>query len=242
MRRTGEVFGPLISRLAAICTLTDDDVDVILSLPYALRDGIAGWEVLREGDSPSRCCLILDGTFCRFKMAEEGARQIVSYHIRGDLPDLQSCFLDVMDYNLSALTPGTVAFIPHASVRQLLEEKPLLAAKLLRESFIDSSITREWLCNVGRRSAQSRIAHLFCEMYTRHLAAGSADLLSFPFGLTQAAIGDSQGLSTVHVNRVLKKLRTDKLITTQSKRIIILDWDQLQVVGDFDKGYLHILN
>jgi CRP-like cAMP-binding protein len=140
-------------------------------------------------------------------VAAEGARQIVSYHIRGDLPDLQSCFLASMDHALSALTAGTVAFIPHAAIRDILEHKPTLGAKLLRESFIDSSISREWLCNVGRRSSMSRIAHLICEMFTRHQAAGSADHFTFPFGLTQIAISDAQGMSTVHVNRVLQKLK-----------------------------------
>jgi CRP-like cAMP-binding protein len=244
MRRSADVLGPLVTRLAAIGPLTESDIDLILALPYTARDGKAGWEIVREGDTPSQCCLILDGTFGRFKVAAEGARQIVSYHIRGDLPDLQSCFLAAMDHTLCALTPGTVAFIPHAAIRNILEEKPALGAKLLRESFIDSSVSREWLCNVGRRQAESRIAHLICEMFTRHQAAGSADQFTFPFGLTQTAISDAQGMSTVHVNRVLQKLKADNLISShaQSRTITILDWDGLQEVGDFDPGYLHILN
>jgi CRP-like cAMP-binding protein len=162
MRRTGDVLGPLVTRLAAIGSLTESDIDALLAFPYTLREGKPGWEIVREGDRPSPCCLILDGTFGRFKMAAQGAKQIVSYHIRGDLPDLQSCFLPAMDHTLSALTVGTVAFIPHAAIRHILEETPLLGAKLLWESFIDSSVTREWLCNVGRRSSESRIAHLIC--------------------------------------------------------------------------------
>src|SRR4051794_5233483 len=115
MHRSGDALGPLITRLRAIGALEDAEIDVLLSLPYSIRDSKPGWEIAREGDSPSQCCLVLDGTFCRFKMAAEGARQIVSYHIRGDLPDLQSAFLDVMDHNISALTAGTVAFIPHTA-------------------------------------------------------------------------------------------------------------------------------
>jgi CRP-like cAMP-binding protein len=244
MRRSGDILGPLVTRLSAIGSLTEGDIDALLALPYTPRDGKAGWEVAREGDRPSQCCLILDGTFCRFKVAAQGARQIVSYHIRGDIPDLQSCFLTSMDHTLAALTSGTVAFIPHAAIRHILDENPTLGAKLLRESFIDSSISREWLCNVGRRSSESRLAHLICEMFTRNKAAGAADQFTFPFGLTQTAIGDSQGMSTVHVNRVLQKLRTEKLISSEfrSKTITILDWERLQEVGDFDPGYLHILN
>ncbi|WP_180268026.1 Crp/Fnr family transcriptional regulator [Nostoc linckia] len=121
----------------------------------------------------------------------------------------------------------------------------MLGAKLLRESFIDSSVSREWLCNVGRRSAEARLAHVICELFTRHRAAGSADKFTFPFGLTQTAIGDAQGLSTVHVNRVLQHLRAKGLIGSsdaRAKTMTILDWEELQIVGDFDPGYLHILN
>lgn len=240
MYRSGDALAPLVTRLAAIATLTDADIDAILSLPYSVRDAKPGWEVAREGDSPSQCCLVIEGTFCRFKMAAHGARQIVSYHIRGDVPDLQSCFLDVMDHNLIALTPGTVAFIPHKAVRQLLVDNPMFVSKLLRESFIDSSISREWLCNVGRREAEARIAHLICELFTRHQASGTTHDLTFPFGLTQAAIGDAQGLSTVHVNRVLQKLKSDGLIRADRKTLTILDWPALQKRGDFDRGYLHL--
>lgn len=240
MYRTGDALAPLVTRLRAIASLTDADMAALLSLPYSIRVAHAGWEVAREGDTPTQCCLVIDGTFCRFKMAAHGARQMVSYHIRGDVPDLQSCFLDNMDHSLVALTPGAVAFIPHQAVRQLLLDHPLFVAKLLRESFIDSSISREWLCNVGRREAEARIAHLLCEMYTRHRAAGSANQFSFPFGLTQSAIGDSQGLSTVHVNRILQKLKKDGLIRADRTSMTILDWPALQKVGDFDRGYLHL--
>jgi len=244
MRRTGDTLSTLVTRLSAIGSLTESEVDAVLALPYTPRGGKPGWEIAREGDQPSQCCLILEGTFCRFKFAAHGARQIVSYHIPGDVPDLQSCFLTVMDHTLAAITAGMVAFIPHTAVRTLMEENPPLGAKLLRESFIDSSITREWLCNVGRRAADARIAHLICEMFTRHRAAGSADQFTFPFGLTQATIGDSQGLSTVHVNRVMRQLKADELISIDpgSKTMTILNWERLQEVGDFDKGYLHILN
>lgn len=244
MYRSGDALGPMITRLSAISYLAEEEIGVILALPYSVREVKPGWEIAREGDSPSQCCLVLDGTFCRFKMAAHGARQIVSYHIRGDLPDLQSCFLEVMDHNFSALTTGTVAFIPHRAIRQMLVAFPLLTAKLLRESFIDSSVSREWLCNVGRRTSESRVAHLICEMFTRNKVAGYANQFSFPFGLTQTAIGDSQGMSAVHVNRVLQKLKADKLIDSQprSKTMTILDWEGLQELGDFHAGYLHILN
>lgn len=238
--RSGNALAPLVSRLSAIGLISSNDIRLILALPYTLRAMHAGWEILREGDSPTQSCLILEGTCCRFKMAANGARQIASYHIRGDIPDLQGCYLGRFDHNLSALTAGTVAFIPHHALKSMMASNPDLAIKFWRETLIDNSISREWLCNIGRRSAGARIAHLICELFTRHQATGSADKFSFPFPLTQTAIGDAQGLSNVHVNRVMQKLKADGLILATGKTLTILNWAALKEFGDFDAGYLHL--
>lgn len=240
MYRSGQALGPLVTRMGAIGSVTEAEAAAILSLPHTLRQMTPGWEIAREGDHPSQSCLVIEGTCCRFKIAANGARQIVSYHIGGDLPDLQSCYLGRLDHNFSALTFGTVAFIPHHALKSLMTDNPELAVKFWREAFIDGSVSREWLCNIGRRSADVRIAHLICELFVRHRAAGTAERHSFPFHFTQAAIGDSQGLSTVHVNRVLQRLKVDQLIEIADKRLTILDWPVLQEFGDFDAGYLHL--
>jgi CRP-like cAMP-binding protein len=164
-------------------------------------------DIIREGQTPSECCVILSGVACHYKIVVGGRRQILSFHFAGDMPDLQSLYLSKMDHSLAVLTPAKVAFISHDVVRKLSEQRPTLAAAFHRQALIDGSIIREWLANVGRRLALERFAHLICECYERMRAVGLTDDVTFELPVTQAELGDATGLSSVHINRTMQSLR-----------------------------------
>jgi CRP-like cAMP-binding protein len=195
---------------------------------------------VREGDRPSECCLILEGFAYRYKLTEEGKRQIFSFHIPGDIPDLQSLHIDVMDHSLSSLTTCKAMFISHESVRNLMQGCPRISDAFWRDTLIDAAVFREWILNLGRREAYERMAHLLCELYVRLKAVGltNGDACDMPF--TQAELADATGLSTVHVNRTLQELRGDGLITLRAGSLSVLDWNRLREAGEFDPTYLHL--
>jgi CRP-like cAMP-binding protein len=195
---------------------------------------------VKEGDRPLDCCLIVQGFVARYKLLGEGQRQIFSFHIPGDIPDIQSLHLEVMDHSLGALTPCRVAYIPHQSLNELILRHPNLGSAFWRDTLIDAAVFREWLAGVGRRTAYQRIAHLICELYVRLQAVGLAEEWSFELPITQVEMADALGLSSVHVNRVLQDLRREGLIVSRSPVTAIADWERLQVAGDFDPGYLHL--
>src|SRR4051794_4855977 len=93
----------LVRRLRMSSVLSDEDVRAIYRLPFSIKDFAARAPITRERDRPSHCCLIVSGLICRAKMTGEGARQLLSFHIPGDIPDLQSLHLAVMDHDLIAL-------------------------------------------------------------------------------------------------------------------------------------------
>jgi CRP-like cAMP-binding protein len=200
----------------------------------------AGQDIVREGDRPSQCCLLLEGFAYRYKLLEEGRRQIFSFHIPGDMPDLLSLHLSVMDHNLGTLSPGRVAFIPHSALRALTQCHPGIGEAFWRDTLVDAAVFREWMVGIGRRSAYTRIAHLLCEMFRRMQAVGLAqgDVVEIP--LTQEVVADALGLSTVHVNRVLQALRGEGLITWQGRVLTVEDWEGLRRAGEFDPAYLHL--
>jgi CRP-like cAMP-binding protein len=232
--------GRLIRQLESIADLRDKDRAALGALPLRIRSVADKRDILREGSKPAEACLILTGIAGRYKVVAGGRRQIVSLHLPGDLPDLVSLYLPVIDHSLVALTPVRVAFIAHDPIRNLMKSNPLIEEAMLRSAFIDSSIHREWVANVGRRTAIERIAHVICETFTRMRALGLVKQTTFELSLTQGVIGDVTGLSSVHVNRTLKELRTRGLIDTNGKVHSILDWDLLQEAGDFDPAYLHL--
>lgn len=227
-------------RIEGVVQLGSDEVEAILALPIVVRQVRAGTEIVREGDHPTQACLILEGVGFRFKIVGDGARQIFSYHIPGDIPDLQSLYLERMDHSLAALTNSKVAYIPHRSLYQLFEAHPRVAGFFWRETLIDGAVFREWISNIGRRSALSRIAHVICELYVRFRAIGAAVELTIPFPVTQTVLADAQGMSTVHVNRIMQELRSAKLIRVGRKELTILDWPALVELADFQDDYLHL--
>ncbi|UDL94364.1 MULTISPECIES: Crp/Fnr family transcriptional regulator [Lichenihabitans] len=229
----------LIVKLDSNSELTGAEKRAIGALRLTIRTYGADQDVVRDGDRVDRCCLLLDGFMHRYKTVQNGARQIMSFHIPGDMPDLQSLYLGRMDHAVGTLVPSRVAFVSHAAVQELAREFPGIGAALWRDTLIDSAVFREWIVNVGRRSAIQRISHLLCELYLRFKVVGLAGNASFSLPLTQAEIGDATGLSTVHVNRTLQELRADGLIASQGKIVQILNWTGLQHISGFDQTYLH---
>ena len=230
----------LIAKLRSIAELPNSSEQALLALPFRVRSFAENTDIVRQGDRPGECALLLDGFACRYKVLGEGQRQIMSFHIPGDIPDLQSLHLPVMDHSLMALTPTKLAFIPHLALNDLTRTYPEITVAFWRDTLIDASVFREWLAGVGRRTAHQRVAHVICEVYVRMRSVGLAEKGGFPLPVTQAELGDSLGLSTVHVNRVLQDLRRDGLISSKGRFVVIEDWEQLKAAGDFEAGYLHL--
>ena len=231
---------PLIRHLESVAKLSSDEKHALVSLPMQLMDLRADQDIVREGDRPTRSCLILEGFACTFKMTGEGKRQIMAFHIPGDVPDLQSLHLTVLDSSLGTLTPAKLGFIQLEALHDLCARHPGIAAALWRVTLIDAAIFREWVTNIGRREAYARIAHLFCETLVRMKAVGLAEDHGCELAMTQSELGDATGISTVHVNRTLQELRRDGLINLMGSRFQALDWEALKQAGDFDPSYLHL--
>jgi CRP-like cAMP-binding protein len=230
----------LIRKLESIATLSDEERRAIESLPVRVHHLDARQDIVRDGDQPAHCCLIISGWACRYKLLSEGKRQIFSFHIPGDIPDLQSLHIHTMDHSLATVTKAVVAFIPHESLRARTAKHPKLAALLWRDTLIDAGIFREWMIGMGRRSAFERIAHLFCEMYLKLQSVGLAGDYRCPMPITQVDLADALGLTSVHINRVLKEMRGQTLIALRSSTLVIEAWDELLRVSEFDPTYLHL--
>ena len=230
----------LITKLTVSNVLDNEDVEALQRLPIHQREFRAREAIVSDGQRPHECCLIGEGFAFRSKTTSEGQRQVLSLHIPGEVPDLQSLHLKVMDHDLTTLTPCTLGFIPHAAVMSLTKERPNVAAALWRETLIDAAIFREWLLSLGRRSADARMAHLLLELHRRLEAVGRAREWEFELPVTQADLGDCLGLSTVHVNRVLQQLRKEDLIEVQRTNFRLVDPQKLEALAEFDPTYLHL--
>jgi CRP-like cAMP-binding protein len=233
-------INPLIRKLDSIFLLSDEERSAVASLPLQVVHLRADQDIVRERDRPSRCCVVLDGFACSYKVTVEGKRQILAFHVAGDMPDLQSLHLRVLDNSVGTITPCRVAFIQHEPVRDLCERYPRITGALWRGTLIEAAIYREWMTSIGRREAFARISHLLCEIVVKMRAVGLAREHACAFPITQTEIGDALGLTTVHVNRTLKAIREAGLATVKDGIITVLDWDGLLEAGEFDPTYLHM--
>jgi CRP-like cAMP-binding protein len=231
----------LIRKLESIASLAPEEKAALQRLPLRLKTLAADQDIVREGDTPSECCLLVEGFACRYNMTAEGKRQILSFHIPGDIPDLQSLHLSVMDHSLGTLIPCKLAFIQHDDLRSLMRNHPRLGDLFWRDTLIDAAVFRQWVVNVGRRQAPARMAHVLCELLVRLRAVELVEDHVFELPVTQAELADAMGISTVHVNRVLQELRGAGLISLQGKTLKVLDWEGLKTVGEFDPTYLHLV-
>ena len=206
---------PALRKLNQWESFSDADTRALLELPHQIRAVRAHHFFVREQEKPRHCCVLLEGFAIRHKTTGNGDRQIFSIHLPGDFIDLHNSMLRTADHSVEALTSATGAFI-------------------------DASIFREWMLNIGRRDALTRTAHMLCEFSVRMEVAGLGDHDGYELPMTQAELADALALTAVHVNRTIKVLREEGLVEFDKRAVRIIDFPRLAQMGDFDPRYLHL--
>jgi CRP-like cAMP-binding protein len=199
----------------------------------------AGEDIISQGDLPTDLHVVLEGCACRYKVLPDGRRQIIAFLLPGDLCDLHVFLLREMDHSIGAITASRVATISRDTILEITSQRPQLTRALWWGTLVDEAILREWIVALGRRTAYERIAHLICELYLRLKVVGVANGQSFELPITQTELADTMGLSLVHVNRVLQRLRGEGVVEFQSRTVIIRDAERLKQIALFDPIYLH---
>jgi len=230
----------MVRKLEIHTPLQPEDREALLSLPHTLKTYEPSSYLVREGEAPDQCAVLLSGFAFRQKLTGEGMRQIVSMHIPGDALDFQHLFLDIADHNVQTLTRADVATIPRNALRNLARSRSAIGNAIFVSTLVEGSISREWVLNVGRRDARSRLAHLLCEFAVRLDVLGLSGDQGYELPMSQEQLGDALGLTAVHVNRTIKSLEADGLITRNRRRVSFPRWDALRDLADFSTRYLHL--
>ncbi|WP_157219712.1 Crp/Fnr family transcriptional regulator [Flavisphingomonas formosensis] len=196
--------------------------------------------IVRENQPLTNCTLLLAGIAYRYKDTEEGKRQILALHYPGDFVDLHSYPLKRLEHTVGALTAVQMAVVPHDAICRLTETSSRLTELLWKSTLVDAAMNREWLTSVGARAGVARVAHLFCEAYVRLRMIGGTRGWTFDFPLTQLDLGEATGLTSVHANRMLRRLREPGILTFRNGVASIGDWQKLCEIAEFDDNYLFL--
>lgn len=229
----------MLNTFAMHAPILSEDRAGLLELPYASRIFEAGSYLVREGDTPDHCGMLVSGLICRHKISGDGLRQIVSIHVPGEVFDLQQLYIETADHNVQTLTQCEVITIPRDALRRLAADRPAIARAIVATVLVELSVAREWMLNIGRRDARTRIAHLLCELAVRLDHRGLPPGQPYELPMTQEQLGDALGLTAVHINRTLKALAFDGLVSHNKRSVTIPDWKLLISVADFNSRYLH---
>lgn len=230
---------PLIEKLSHYMVLSEEEKQI---LENTTRQRVAfekGDDIITQGQRPDYVYLIESGWACRYKLLEDGRNHTMAFLIPGDLCDVHVTILDKMDHSIRALTALKLTKFSTDEMINIMENHPRLARAFFWSTLVDEATLREWLVNMGTRTCELRVAHVLCELLLRSRMAGLSHDDSFDFPLTQVELGESMGISQVHTNRVLQKLRHEGLISMEGRRVVIHDWKRMKAFSQFDPTYLH---
>ncbi|HEV7287084.1 Crp/Fnr family transcriptional regulator [Sphingomonas sp.] len=229
-----------LARINARHPLSNEEVAAIRAL-FTASQGVGAHQTFIEaGARLDHSILILDGIAARYKDLRDGQRQITALHVPGDFADLHSFTLKRLDHSLMALTRCRIAPVPHARIADLIERFPRIGRIYWFSTNLDASIHREWVLSMGARNALARIAHLFCELQVRLDIVGLGDARGYALDLSQTDLAECHGLTPVHVNRSLRRLREMGVLTFRSGRVEITDPAALRAIAEFDPDYLYL--
>lgn len=235
----GLLANPLTRKLENYAPLSGDDKRFLAEIARPGRHFNARADIIREGDRPDNVHLVTQGFACRYKILSDGKRHIMAYLVPGDLCDVHVFILEAMDHSIGTLSPCQVVDIPRERVLQMLE-RPAIARALYWAALVDEATLREWLVNIGRRPAEQRVAHLLCELLMRLQTVGLANSNSYELPITQTDVAETMGLTVVHVNRVIQRLRAGGLISLRNKQLVVNDAPKLREFSGFNPNYLHL--
>ena len=229
---------PLARKLGSFVRLTNAELTALDELHNRRRRYVAARDVIFEGQRDQSAYVLADGWVASYKLLPDGTRQIVDFQIPGDFLGLRSVLLRTSDHNVEPVTRIEASEIPKADLLGAFNQTPRLATAVLWAASRDEAMVVEHLINLGRRSGEERMAHFLLELGTRLKLVGMADRTGFDCPLTQYHLADALGLSAVHVNRVLRQLRDQGLVTFRKGRVSFDDFDGLVTLAEFDATYL----
>ncbi|MEY3306392.1 MAG: hypothetical protein RLZZ413_430 [Pseudomonadota bacterium] len=227
-----------VRKLGAFGTLTADELVIIGDLQTRRKQFSQGRDLVLQGQTDQPAYVLSDGWVCSYKLLADGSRQILDFQIPGDFLGMRSVLLKTADYSVVPITPIEAAEVTSGDLLTIFTQTPRLAMALLWAASRDEAMLVEHLVGVGRRSAVERTCHLLLELGVRLRLVGLGTKSGYDCPLSQYLLADALGLSAVHVNRVLRFLREEGLLTFQRGRVTIHDFDALAERYSFCADYL----
>ena len=226
-------------KLGRRAVLDAEDIATLEAACAPARRYRAKQDLLCEGDEPGHAFVFLEGWGYRYTLLPEGGRQVLAFLMPGDFFNLHTSLVSKMDHSLATATPALVVAISRPKMKEMARMRPAISQAFRLTQYVDLALTRSWMTNIGRRSTTERFAHLICEIYHRANHYRPVDNGQCAMPISQILLADALGLTSVHVNRVLRKFREAGLMDLKHGNLVISDIAQLVSLSGFSDAYLH---
>lgn len=194
--------------------------------------------ILERGKVVNQSTILIEGTVARV-IHEDGKRHIVALHVPGDFVDLHAFALKRLDHGVVSIGSVQIGYVSHDRIQKVLESEPTLSRMLWYSTLLDAAMHREWIMKLEHLSADGRLAHLVAELWQRLDFVDLAGENGFSLPLTQKELADACGTTSIHMNRVVRKLRETGVVDISRGQVTVLDKQALKKLGAFDPAYLY---
>ncbi|MEO6298350.1 MAG: Crp/Fnr family transcriptional regulator [Paracoccaceae bacterium] len=229
---------PFARKLSSFVALNTAELLEIANLHKRRRTFVAGRDLVHQGQTHQAAYILAEGWVSSYKLLRDGSRQIVDFQIPGDFLGLRSVLLHTSDHSVEPITNIEVSEVFATDLIDSFTRLPRLATAVLWAASRDEAIVVEHLAGIGRRDALERVAHFMLELAARLALVGLGGKTGYDCPLSQHMLADALGLTAVHINRVLRQLREDELVTFRDGQVVIHDYQRLAHLADFDPDYL----
>lgn len=232
------VESPLARKLGAFVALSEVELAALEVFHERRRSFELGVDLVRQGQMGQLAYVLADGWVCSYKLLPNGKRQIVDFQVPGDFLGLRSVLFRTSDHNAEAMTRVEVSEVSSNDLIEAFATTPRLATAVLWAASRDEAMVVEHLVDIGRRNALERTAHLLLELGARLKLVGLGTKEGYACPLSQYLLADALGLTAVHINRIMRQLRVEGLLTFRGGQVIFDDFERTVKIAEFDTAYL----
>ncbi len=190
-----------------------------------------GTAILRQGERSPVLYTVLEGMATRTLLLEDGRRQVINFVFPGDFAGLQAAVMGEMGHSVEAATPMTLCTFARDRLWEVFHEQPERAFKMTWLAAVEEHFLGETIATLGQRDATERMAWALFRIWRRLGAVGLMQGDTVPLPFRQGDVADALGLSLVHTNRTVARLRQTGLATWTGGFLSVHDAPALAALG-----------
>jgi CRP-like cAMP-binding protein len=221
-----ELFGPM----------SEEELEFMKNFKTGELTAERGTEILAEGASSTQLYTALSGMGVRYKTQEAGRRQVVGFVLPGDFVGLQSGVMGEMQHSVEATTMMKLCVFNRSDFWRLFKAQPQRAFDLTHLAAREEQLLGEALVTVGQMNGVTRVAWALYRFFQRLRALDMIENGRVPLPYRQQDLADAVGLSLVHTNKTLTRLREAGVATWQDDALVVHKEEELAQLGNVEPG------